>query len=128
MKFPRSFYADRTGASAGTNAALHRHAARVLRRVAHDLQLRTPEFVVQPARRVSTTRVSLRTETLILDVLDKPCRHGVAFSFRTRRGRSDPTGGGENYVALEQLETAAGYRAFLQGLRLVSGINLKGGE
>jgi hypothetical protein len=123
MKFPRLFYADRTAASAGMNAALQRHAARLLRRVAHDLQLRSHEIVVQPARLSSRSRVSLRTGTLFVDVLDKPCRQGVALSFRTRRGRWDLTGGGENHVSLEQLETYAGYQSFLEGLRLASGIN-----
>ena len=127
MKFPRLFYADRTAASAGTTAALHRHAARVLRRVAHDLRLRTHEIVVQPGRRFSNSRVSLRTETLFVGLLDKPCRQGVAFSFRTRRDRTDLTGGGENYVPLEQLETTAGYQAFLEGLRLTAGLNISSG-
>ena len=127
MKFPRLFYADRTAASAGATAALHRHAARVLRRVAHDLRLRTHEIVVQPGRRFSNSRVSLRTETLFVDLLDKPCRQGVAFSFRTRRDRTDLTGGGENYVPLEQLETTAGYQAFLEGLRLTAGLNISSG-
>lgn len=126
MKFPRLFYADRTSANAGMNAALQRHAARLLRRVAHDLRLRSHEVVVQSVRRSSESRVSLRTGTLFVDVLDKPCRHGVALSFRTRRGQSDLTGGGENHVSLEQLETYAGYQSFLQGLRLASGINVEG--
>ncbi|AME28609.1 hypothetical protein [Burkholderia sp. PAMC 26561] len=127
MKFPRLFYSDRTAASAGTTAALQRHAARVLRRVAHDLHLRSHEIVVQSGRRTRSGRVSLRTETLFLDVLDKPCKQGVAFSFRTRRDRKDLTGGGENYVALEQLETSTGYQAFLDGLRLAGGINTSSG-
>ena len=125
MKFPRLFYADRTVASAGMNAALQRHASRLLRRVAHDLHLQSHEIVVQPVRRSSQSRVSLRTGTLFVDVLDKPCRQGVALSFRTRRGQSDLTGGGENHVSLEQLETFAGYQSFLEGLRLASGIYLE---
>src|ERR1700712_3703564 len=127
MKFPRLFYSDRTAASAGTTAALQRHAARILRRVAHDLHLRSHEIVVQSGRRTRSGRVSLRTETLFLDVLDKPCKQGVAFSFRTRRDRKDLTGGGENYVALEQLAMSAGYQACLDGLRLAGGINISSG-
>jgi hypothetical protein len=68
--------------------------------------------------------VSLRTATLFVDVLDKPCRQGVALSFRTRRGRLDHTGGGENYVPLEQVETKAGYQALLDRLRLAAGLEV----
>jgi hypothetical protein len=124
MNFPKLFYADRASASAGTTAALHQQAARVLRRVAHDLRLRKHEIVVQPARRAYPSRVSLRTATLFVDVLDKPCRQGVALSFRTRRGRLDHTGGGENYVPLEQVETKAGYQALLDRLRLAAGLEV----
>lgn len=127
MKFPKLFYADRSAANAGTEAALQRDASRVLRRVAHDLRLRTHEIVMQPARHRAPARISLRTETLFVDVLDKPCRQGVALSFRTRRGRSDLTGGGENYVPLEQVESSAGYKAMLDGLRLAGGITLTSG-
>jgi hypothetical protein len=62
---------------------------------------------------------------LFVDVLDEPYRQGVALSFRTRRGKPDLTGGGENHVSLEQLETYAGYQSFLDGLRLASGINVE---
>lgn len=129
MKFPRVFYADRSSANTGAKAALQRHATRVLRRVAQDLRLgaRAHEIVANPGRRNSAVRVSLRTDTLFVDVLEKRCGSGVAFSFRTRRGRSDLTGGGENHVSLEQLETKAGYQAMLDGLRLAGGIDLKVG-
>lgn len=127
MKLPRLFYADRKSASAGTVAALQQQAARVLRRVAHDLRLRSHEIVLQPARRNIPGRVSLRTETLFVDVLDRPCQNRVALSFRTRRGRSDLTGGGENYVPIEQIESTRGYQSFLDGLRLAGGINTSSG-
>ncbi|SDR62867.1 hypothetical protein [Paraburkholderia tuberum] len=127
MKFPRLFYADRRSAGAGTNAALQQQATRVLRRVAQDLRLRAHEIVVQPARRNFPGRVSLRTETLFVDVLDRPCQKPVALSFRTRRGCSDLTGGGENHVPLEQIETTIGYESFLDGLRLAGGIDTSSG-
>ena len=129
MKFPRVFYADRSSANTGAKAALQRHATRVLRRVAQDLRLgaHAHEIIANPGRRNSTVRVSLRTDTLFVDVLEKCCGSGVAFSFRTRRGRSDLTGGGENHVSLEQLESKAGYQAMLDGLRLAGGIDLKVG-
>src|SRR6478672_4200130 len=112
MKFPRVFYADRSSANAGAKAALQRHAARVLRRVAQDLRLpaHAHEIVTDTRRGNAAVRVSLRTETLFVDVLERRGDSGVALSFRTRRGRSDLTGGGENHVALTQLETLAGYR------------------
>ena len=129
MKFPRVFYADGSSANTGAKAALQRHATRVLRRVAQDLRLgaHAHEIIANPGRGNSTVRVSLRTETLFVDVLERRCGSGVAFSFRTRRGRSDLTGGGENHVSLEQLETKAGYQAMLDGLRLAGGIDLKVG-
>jgi hypothetical protein len=126
MKFPRMFFADRSSANAGAKAALQRHATRVLRRVAHDLRLpaHAYEIVNDTRRGSSAVRVSLRTETIFVDVLERRCGSGVALSFRTRRGRSDLTGGGENHVALTQLETPTGYRAMLDGLRLAGGIDL----
>ena len=129
MKFPRVFYADRSSANAGAKAALQRHATRVLRRVAQDLRLpaHAHEIVTDTRRGNSAVRVSLRTETLFVDVLERRGGSGVALSFRTRRGRSDLTGGGENHVALTQLEMATGYRAMLDGLRLAGGIDLKCG-
>ncbi|TFE36932.1 hypothetical protein E2553_45740 [Paraburkholderia dipogonis] len=127
MKLPKLFYADRTSAGAAAAAALHQQATRVLRRVAHDLRLRSHEIVLQPAWDNIPGRVSLRTETLFVDVLDRPCQTRVALSFRTRRGRSDHTGGGENYVPLEQIETTRGYQSFLDGLRLASGIDTSSG-
>jgi hypothetical protein len=127
MKLPKLFYADRTSAGGAATAALQQQATRVLRRVAHDLRLRAHEIVQEPARRDIPGRVSLRTETLFVDVLDRPCQTRVALSFRTRRGRSDLTGGGENYVPIEQIESTHGYQSFLDGLRLAGGINIGSG-
>ncbi|MDR5826049.1 hypothetical protein [Caballeronia sp. LZ043] len=126
MKFPRLFYAARSSANSGAKAALERHAARVLRRVAQDLRIpaRSHEVVMHSRRGSSAVRVSLRTDTLFVDVVEPRGGSGVALSFRTRRGRSDLTGGGENYVSLVQLETKAGYQAMLEGLRLAGGIDL----
>ncbi|KMZ13828.1 hypothetical protein BHUM_02018 [Candidatus Burkholderia humilis] len=129
MKFPRVFYTDRSSANTGAKAVLERHATRVLRRVAHDLRLAAHSYqIVNDSRRGNTSvRVSLRTETLFVDVVEPRCGSGVALSFRTRRGREDLTGGGENHVSLQQLETKGGYRAMLEGLRLAGGIDLKCG-
>lgn len=129
MKFPRVFYTDRSSANSGAKAALERHATRVLRRVAQDLRLAASshEIVTDSRRGSSAVRVSLRTETLFVDVIERRCGSGVALSFRTRRGRSDLTGGGENHVSLQQLETKGGYQAMLNGLRLAGGIDLKCG-
>jgi hypothetical protein len=129
MKFPRVFYADRSSANSGAKAALERHATRVLRRVAQDLRLAASshEIVSDSRRGSSAVRVSLRTETLFVDVVEQHCGSGVALSFRTRRGRTDRTGGGENHVSLKQLETKGGYQSMLDGLRLAGGIDLKCG-
>jgi hypothetical protein len=124
MKLPKLFFADRASASAGTNAALHRNAVRMLRRVAHDLRLprQTHEVVVMPARRNARSRVTLQTDSLFVDVIDKPCRTGVAVCYRTRRGRTDLSGGGDNYVPMEQIQTPSGYQTLLDGLRLAGGL------
>ncbi|WP_087135540.1 hypothetical protein [Caballeronia arationis] len=123
------FYADRNSANSGAKAALERHASRILRRVAQDLRLAASshEIVTDPRRGSSAVRVSLRTETLFVDVVERHCGSGVALSFRTRRGRLDHTGGGENHVSLKQLETQGGYQAMLDGLRVAGGIDLKCG-
>lgn len=128
MKFPKLFYSDRRSAGTGAKAALQQQATRVLRRVAQDLRLRSHEIVVQPSRRNLPGRVSLRSETLFVDVLDHQCQQRVAFSFRTRCGRADMTGGGENYVPIEQIESARGYASFLDGLRLAGGIDTSTGD
>jgi hypothetical protein len=124
MKLPKLFFADRASASTGANAALNQSAKRMLRRVAHDLRLprHTHEVVVTPARRNSLSRVTLRSDSLFVDVVDTPCRFGVAVCYRTRRGRSDLSGGGDNYVPLEQIETDSGYQLLLDGLRLAGGL------
>jgi hypothetical protein len=129
MKFPRSFYADRSSANSGAKMALERHATRVLRRVAQDLRLaaNSHEIVTESPRGNRAVRVSLRTETLFVDVFEQHSGSGIALTFRTRRGRSDLTGGGENHVCLEQLESKDGYQAMLVGLRLAGGIDLKCG-
>ena len=131
MKLPKLFFADRASASAGTNAALNQSAKRMLRRVAHDLRLprHTHEVVVVPARRNSLSRVTLRTDSLFVDVIDTPCRLGVAICYRTRRGRSDYSGGCDNYVPLEQIKTKSGYQSLLDGLRLAGGLGIgRGGR
>jgi len=131
MKLPKLFFADRASASAGTNAALHQSATRMLRRVAHDLRLpqHTHEVVVIPARRNSLSRVTLRTDSLFVDVVETSCRLGVAVCYRTRRGRSDLSGGGDNYVPIEQIQTDSGYQLLLDGLRLAGGLGVgRGGQ
>ncbi|WP_429537998.1 hypothetical protein [Paraburkholderia youngii] len=101
------------------------HATQMLRRVARDLRLRSGEheIVTEPARRNRGCRVTLRTPALMLEVADSPTRHRVAVSFRTRRGRSDLSGGGDNAVSFEQLSSREGYDALLGGLRLAAGID-----
>ncbi|BCF95220.1 hypothetical protein [Paraburkholderia largidicola] len=125
LKVPKVFYADRRSAGAAADAAITHHATQMLRRVARDLRLRSGEheIVAEPARRNRGCRVTLHTPAVMLEVADTPTRQKVAVSFRTRRGRSDLSGGGDNAVALEQLTSRDGYDALLTGLRLAAGLD-----
>ena len=125
FKVPKVFHADRRSAGVSADAAITDHARRMLRRVAHDLHLRPDnhEIVAEPARSGRGCRVTLRTPSVMLEIADMPTLRTVAMSFRTRRGRSDFSGGGENVVALEQLSTHDGYEALLNGVRLAAGLD-----
>lgn len=125
FKVPKVFYADRRSAGAAADAAITHHATQMLRRVARDLRLPNGEheIVTEPARLGRGCRVTLRTPAVMLEVADTPTRQKVAVSFRTRRGRSDMSGGGDNAVALEQLSSRDGYDALLTGLRLAAGLD-----
>jgi len=125
LRVPKVFYADRRSSGAAADAAITDHATRMLRRVARDLRLRPQdhEIVSEPARRGRGCRVTLRTPAVMLEVADMPTRQMVAVSFRTRRGRSDMSGGGENAVPLDQLSSAEGYKVLLGGLRLAGGLD-----
>jgi len=124
LRAPKVFYADRRSSGAAADAAITDHATRMLRRVARDLRLRPQDYeiVSEPARR-GRCRVTLRTPAVMLEVADTPTRQMVAVSFRTRRGRSDMSGGGENAVPLDQLSSAEGYKVLLGGLRLAGGLD-----
>ncbi|CAB3804971.1 hypothetical protein LMG28688_06078 [Paraburkholderia caffeinitolerans] len=119
------FHASRGSAGAAREAGIKHHAQRFLRRVAGDLRLRTGEheIVTEPAERGRGCRVTLRTTRLMLEVADAPERSSMAVSFRTRRGRKDLSGGGDNAVSQEQLASRAGYEAFLGALRLTNGLD-----
>jgi len=126
LKIPRVFHADRRSAGAAADANITDHATRILRRVARDLHLRASEheIVSQPARRGCGCKVALRTRAMMLEVADSPTRHSVTMAFRTRRGHSDLSGGGENVVPLEQLTSREGYESLLNGLRLTAGLDV----
>ncbi len=125
LKIPKVFYADRRSAGVSADAAITDQATRMLRRVARDLRLRSGEheIVAEPARRGRGCRVTLRTPAVMLEVADSPSRQSVAVSFRSRRGRSDLSGGGDNAVPLEQLASRDGYDSLLGGLRLAAGLD-----
>ena len=125
LKIPKVFYADRRSAGAASDAAVTDSATRMLRRVARDLRLRAGEheIVTERARRGRGCRVTLRTPAVMLEVADTPTRQSIAVCFRTRRGRSDLSGGGDNVVALEQLSSREGYDCLLGGLRLAGGLD-----
>jgi hypothetical protein len=125
LKIPKVFYADRRSAGVSADAAITDQATRMLRRVARDLRLRSGEheIVAEPARRGRGCRVTLRTPAVMLEVADSPSRQSVAVSFRSRRGRSDLSGGGDNTVPLEQLASRDGYDSLLGGLRLAAGLD-----
>ena len=125
LKVPKVFHADRPSAGAAADAVITHHATQMLRRVARDLRLRSGEheIVAEPAHRNRGCRITLRTPALMLEVVDTPTRQKVAVSFRTRRGRFDLSGGGDNAVSLEQLSSREGYDALLGGLWLAGGLD-----
>jgi hypothetical protein len=125
LKIPKVFYADRRSAGVSVDAAITDHARRMLRRVARDLKLRPAahEIVEEPARSGRGCRVTLRTHSVMLQMVDSPAKRAVAVTFRTRRGHSDLSGGGDNVVSLDQLGTREGYDALLHGLRLAAGLD-----
>lgn len=125
LKVPKVFHADRRSAGVASDATITDQATRMLRHVARDLHLRAGdhEIVTKPARQGRGCRVILQTSALMLEVADTPGRQKVAMSFRTRRGRSDLSGGADNTVALEQLATREGYDSLLGGLRLAGGLD-----
>jgi hypothetical protein len=127
LKIPKVFQADRRSAGAATDANITDQATRILRRVARDLRLRADEheIVSQPACRGQGCRVTLRTGSMMLEVADSSTRQSVSMSFRTRRGRSDLSGGGDNAVSLEQVSTRDGYDALIGDLRLAAGLDTK---
>lgn len=121
----RVMHADRRSAGAERDARFTRRARGFLHRVAGDLRLRAGEHEIkaEPCRRGNGCRVSLNTDRLILEVTDSPSRGTVAMSFRTRRGRSDLSGGGDNSVSAEQLGTREGYESLISALRLANGLD-----
>lgn len=121
----RIIHADRRSAGAARDTEITRRARGFLRRVAGDLRLRAHEhdITAQPAARGRGCRVTLNTERLIVEVADAPARSSLAVSFRTRRGRLDLSGGGDNAVSLEQISSREGYEAMLRSLRLANGLD-----
>lgn len=120
----RVLHADRHSAGAVRDANFTRRARGFLHRVAGDLRLRAGEHDIkaEPARR-GGCRVTLNTERLIVELTDSLARQAVAMSFRTRRGRADLSGGGDNAVGADQLETREGYDSLLGALRLANGLD-----
>lgn len=125
LKIPKVFYADRRSAGATLDPAITRLGKRMLRRVAHDLRLRADEheIVAEPARCGRGCRVTLHTSSLMFQVAGSPAQGVLALSFRTRRGRTDLSGGGDNAVPFEQFASRAGYDELLGGLRLAAGLD-----
>ena len=118
-------HADRRSAGAARETEITRRARGFLRRVAGDLRLRAGEHDIteHPAAQGQGCRVRLNTGRLIVEVADAPARNSVAVSFRTRRGRADLSGGGDNAVSLEQISSREGYEAMLGSLRLANGLD-----
>ena len=121
----RVMHADRGSAGAEYDARFTRRARGFLHRVAGDLRLRAGEHEIkaEPGRRGSGCRISLNTNRLILEVTDSSSRGAVAMSFRTRRGHSDLSGGGDNAVSAEQLGSREGYESLISALRLANGLD-----
>lgn len=121
----RITHADRRSAGARRDTEIARCARGFLRRVAGDLRLRAGQHDITSllAARGRGCRVTLNTGRLIVEVADAPARNSVAVSFRTRHGRSDLSGGGDNAVSLDQISSREGYEAMLAALRLASGLD-----
>lgn len=121
----RVLHADRRRAGAARDASFTRRARGFLHRIAGDLRLRAGEhdITAEPSRRGRGCRVMLNTDRLIVEVADVPARQVVAVSFRTRRGRLDLSGGGDNSVSTEQLSSRGGYESLLSALRLANGLD-----
>lgn len=121
----RVLHADRHSAGEVRDVNFTRRARGFLHRVAGDLHLRNGEHDIkaEPARRGGGCRVTLNTDRLIVELSDSPARQAVSMSFRTRRGRADLSGGGDNVVTAEQLGTHEGYESLLSSLRLANGLD-----
>lgn len=120
---PRVFYANRRSAGKSPQPAIQRHATRLLRRVAHDLRLRTAdhEIVSQTIGAGLGCRVTLRAPGLLLEVGQKYQSSDVAVAFRHRRTTRDMAGGRPNAVSFGQLASPEGYQSLLTSLGCVSG-------
>lgn len=123
MKIPKSFTHPHVPDNRSACATLQRDASRVLRRFAGDLSLRQRDFDIR-ARRQRRHQVevfSLHTETLCVQIAHGPDRNAASVSFRTCRGRGDMSGGRDNVVSLDSLDTPRGYNDLLTSLRAVAG-------
>lgn len=125
LRIPKVFHADRRAAGAALDSAVTKHATRMLRRVANDLRLRSSEhqIITEPARKGRGCRVTLSTTSVLLQMSGSVSHRSVALTFRTRRGRTDLSGGGDNMVPLEQIATHHGYQTLLGELRLAAGLD-----
>jgi hypothetical protein len=116
MAAPKAFLSTRRVSSAAVSAELAQHATRFLRRVAHDMHLSSREFDIKATRASAKRRqyITLSTESFFLDVQDTARGTTVAISYRTRRGKLDPSGVGSNFIAVEQIDTAHRYQRKLR--------------
>lgn len=127
MATPKAFLSTRRASSPAANAELRLHATRFLRRVAQDLHLSSLDFQVKVERGTikRRQRISLATDHFVLGIQDTEPGSPVAISFRTRSGRTDQAGGGNNFVPVEQLATREGYLDLVRSLKLSQGLAIK---
>jgi hypothetical protein len=126
MALPKAFLPTRRASSESAAAELRQHATRFMRRVAQDLRLSSREFEIAVKRETvrRRQRITLSTGSFSLEVCDAEPGKPVSITYRTRRGRTDMTGGCENSVKVEQIATVDGYAALLSSLRLSNGLSI----
>jgi hypothetical protein len=125
MATSKAFLSSRRATSQAATAELRKHATRFLRRIANDLRLSPDdcEIVVHtPAS--SRQRIVLLTGSFLLEIRDTEPGSPVAIAYRTRKGWADLSGGGDNAVPVDQIDSPEGYAALLQCLKLSKGLQI----
>jgi hypothetical protein len=123
MKIPKSFSVPHTPDSSAACDIFKRDASRVLRRVAGDLSLRQRDYAIRGRRqkRHRAEVIALHTDSLYLQIEHSTARSTALMSFRTCNGRQDCSGGRDNGVSLDSIDSPEGYARLLSSLRVIAG-------